>query len=123
MNIMLGSRNAGIESESRVTKYLAVPKSFITELNDQASNNISPVIINPFIPSIQTSIASVIVNIFFNTPITIATIDANTADCKSAVDASAALNACWIAVNENGDSIKIFLIASSLPAIIEEYPL
>ena len=50
--------------------------SFITELNDHASINITPVIINPFIPLTHTSTASENVNIFLNTPIPMATIDA-----------------------------------------------
>ena len=80
MNIILGNRNLGTESESICTKNAAVPSSFITELYDHASISITPVIINPFIPSTHTSTASENVNIFLNTPIPIATIDANNAD-------------------------------------------
>ena len=105
INIIAGNKNFGIELERSLTKNAAVPSSFITELNDHASIKITPVIISPFIPSTQTSTASVNVNIFLNTPIAIATMDANNADWNNATDASDALNASLIAVNDAGELV------------------
>ena len=78
--MILGSKKAGTEPDSFDTKKSAVPKSPITPPNDQASINITPVINNPFIPLIHTSIASEIVKILLKTPKAIATILASSAD-------------------------------------------
>ena len=123
INIKLGNKNAGIAPFNASTKYSAAPNSFITDPNDQANIRITAVIIRPFIPSIHTSIASLIVNIFFHTAITIATTVENIADCNNAIDASDAAKTSNIALNDNGEFVTIALIAISSPAIIDEYPL
>ena len=76
-----------------------------------------------FIPSIQTSIASDIVKIFFTTAIIIATKLATSADWNNALDASDALNASFIASKEYGEFVNSCIRALSSPPIIDVYPL
>ena len=123
INIILGNKNLGIELERSWTKNAAVPNSLITELNDQASINITPVIRRPFIPSTHASIASETVNIFLKTAMTIATTEANNADWNNATEASELLKAWRIASNDAGEFVIIAWSAVSSPAIIAVYPL